>query len=625
MEKIYKKTVCVDIGSTNSQIAQRIQASENEKKTWKNADDLSKEEDYLIKSAGNDPNFPTAVILSEDLSDKQKTTFLEPGQDYVFGADAINIHQSYCNVNDIFPLHVEFKRDLFYSELEKEYDEIKAARYEKAIQYVSIVLKALKKIEAAHCKYICDPNLEITYITVPVRATASQKDLMKKLATEAGWLNVEIVDETDGILYYALNKSETVKKNVGQLTIYQKLNLLIVDIGGSTNDILLVGIGPDGKGGHVTERKAIWPKVGESDTLGGIDIDKAIYNWLMKNECLIPSLAEEDLQWSGYRHFRIFKEATSDALRKLGKIDMLVGDVSQLQVDFSKGKMANRIYANLNDEEKITVHTYTKEIFREYALKLQKAVRDVLEEANVKEEELDGIILTGGGSQMYGVEELFRGTLNIEDNPFNFTKIRKYPDSLVVMKENASGLCALGNVIDKANIPYKKHSLYNYSMMLEIFKAKTGEFNGWYKIHYSRPGIPDSFQRVVCKTYPNIISYGTPLEPSCKIQRDEKITVKLKNDEQIMYIVTIYGEKNGTKEFQFAFSDFGIRTPIRMIKGIKDAVKKRFSGTDGEYESRDGNILIQGSMNSNSSISLRVQLHVDGLMAFSSNERSANG
>ncbi len=562
-ETIYRKFTCVDVGSTNSQIARRFEWHSGDG-NWKTVSKNSGDQfSYLLKTPGGRYDFPTVIVCKDELPAGQAET-MGMTKDAVTDETALAMHNMYYSAS--VPMHSEFKKDLYFS-VDDLKDPANEAKFNAAAKYMKLFLKAMKEREEAEAGYACSE--ETSYITVPVRATGFLRDNMKKWAEEAGWVNPVIIDETDGILNYALNgpDSGALRKKMSVLTRHQSLKILILDIGGSTADMLLLDVHPDGNGGIDARRLGVWPDPGETDTLGGIDVDKKLCQWMLDNEYLLPDRTEESLRRDGYRVFREFKETVSSVVKKNydgGIVQALTGDITNLA--YYKKAFAPKDYDDASSQ-KLDKDVYVKALFAEYAAKLRSAVRTLLDDCGVKEEDVDGIILSGGGSQMYGIEELFRGTLPIEGEPLRFGKISQDPSALVMMVENASALCALGNVLPKQDVAYKKDSLFEYYLRLTVYTKPASAEGLGDKTFFGEHGVPDippSFSKRYSIRW-TLIERNEALPKS--IDCEDETKVHIEGSEVSVVVIKVYSRKEeDDPQFQYGACTTGWRTPSTIAR-----------------------------------------------------------
>jgi len=603
-EKIYKIT-CIDIGSTNSQMAQTYGASTDGGKNWKALQAPATEVQYLLRDNGL-VNIPTVLLRKSDLTESQKMVIGELKKDYLAGHEANEIFRRHYGLK----LISEFKKDFFCSEEAKNNDAAKE-RYNSARSAILQFLTFLKQRESMEVQQYTDA-VEKTILTLPVRSTATEREAMKQLATEAGWKNIEIQDEARSVLRYALGKkNSTLVNKLSQMTRLQDFYVLIMDIGGSTTDLLLVKIRPDGKGGFSDpDIVAQWPEIGETDTLGSIDIDKKLCNWFLDNGFILQNLTEQAIQIHGYSDFRDFKENNMAAIKNGIEISQLTGSIVNLEMS-AKDRLFSRV--NYSDSPlKMNQDVFLKEIAWEYLTKIQSAVRKLLDDAGISEQELDCIVTAGGGTKLYGIHEMLLGKLGLP-NPFQFSKIQSDPRMLIESMEEPSAVCALGNVMPLPHISFKNHALSDFIMKVKIYNVPVSETGRWCLAHTDRPTIPADFKNVFYKSY-DIIYQGSALPKTEQIEESFKVYSGAKTS--FVYVIEIFSKKDGTQYFQRAWSDFSMRTPFIVLG---DMIKHDNSG----YQS--GTYTIQVSFGEDYTISITPNIKIDGNWGFSNNTRKING
>lgn len=93
------------------------------------------------------------------------------------------------------------------------------------------------------------------------------------------------------------------------------LNLLFIDVGGSTTDIELIKQELH-SASKSTQVLAMWPREKVQYMLGGCEVDRAIYEYLLDKECLVPRFANECWEnGAGKALFRKLKENNNEILR----------------------------------------------------------------------------------------------------------------------------------------------------------------------------------------------------------------------------------------------------------------------------------------------------------------------
>lgn len=603
-EKIYKIT-CIDIGSTNSQMSQTYGTSTDDGKTWKALQIPQKEVQYLLRDNGL-VNIPTVLLRKSDLTESQKMVIGELKKDYLAGHEANELFKRHYGLK----LISEFKKDFFCSEEAKDNKEAKE-RYEAAHNAILEFLTFLKQRESMEAQQYTDA-VEKTILTLPVRSTATEREAMKQLAAKAGWKNIELQDEARSVLRYALSrKNSLLAGKLSQMTLLQDFYVLIMDIGGSTTDLLLVKIRPDGKGGFSDpDIVAQWPEIGETDTLGSIDIDKKLCDWFLENGFIRQDLTEQAIQNHGYSDFREFKENNMPAIRNGIEIPQLTGSIVNLEMA-ARGRLFSRVDYS-ESPLKMNQEVFLKEIAWEYLKKIQAAVRKLLKDAGISEQKLDCIVTAGGGTKLYGIHEMLLGKLDLP-NPFQFSKIQKDPRLLIESNEEPSAVCALGNVMPLPHISFKNHALSDFIMKVKIYNVPVSETSKWNLSHTDRPAIPADFKHVFFKSY-ELIHQGSVLPQTKTVE--ESFSVYSGARTSFVYVIEILSKKDRTQYFQRAWSDFSMRTPGIVLVDL-------FNRDNNGYEK--GKYNIQVTFDEDYTISITPNIKIEGNWGFSSNTRKMNG
>lgn len=603
-EKIYKIT-SIDIGSTNSQMAQTYGTSTDDGKTWKALKVPEKEVQYLLRDNGL-INIPTILLRKSDLTESQKMVIGEFKKDYLAGHEANELFRGHYELK----LISEFKKDFFCSEEAKD-NEAAKERFEAARSAILQFLTFLKQRESMEEKKYTDA-VEKTILTLPVRSTATEREAMKQLAEKAGWKNIEIQDEARSVLRYALAKKDTLLvSKLSQMTLLQDFYVLIMDIGGSTTDLLLVKIRPDGNGGFSDpDIVAQWPEIGEAETLGGIDIDKKLCEWVLDNGFILQDQTEQAIQSHGYSDFRDFKEKIMPSITNGIEISQLIGSIVNLETS-AKDRQFSRVNYS-KSPLKMNPYVFLYEIAWEYLGKIQNAVRKLLMDAGVSEQDLDCIVMAGGGTKLYGIQEMLLGKLGLPD-PLQFSKIQKEPRMLIESSEEPSAVCALGNVMPLPHISFKNHALSDFVMQVKIYNVPANQTSGWNSAHMERPTMPADFKLVFCKHY-EMIHKGSVLPQMKSIE--EVFSVYSAAKTSFVCVIELFSKKEGQHYFQRAWSDYSMRTPFIALG---DMFMQDYSG----YQK--GKYTIQISFGDDYTISITPSIKIHGNWGFSSSTRKLNG
>jgi len=264
----------------------------------------------------------------------------------------------------------------------------------------------LQKLKADAEAYLGE-KIEKAVITVPAYFNDSQRQATKDAGRIAGLDVLRIINEpTAAALAYGLDKEEN-------------QTILVFDLGGGTFDVSILEIG-DG----VFEVKA----TSGNNRLGGDDFDQRIIDWMVsefKKETGI------DL-----RKDRMAMQRLKEAAEK-AKIELSTVYTTNINLPF--------ISADENGPKHLDL-TLTRAKFEEMTAdlieKTMGPTRQALEDAGLKPEDIDKVLLVGGATRMPAVQEAIRRFLGKEPHKgIN-------PDECVAIGAAIQGAVLAGEVKD---------------------------------------------------------------------------------------------------------------------------------------------------------------------------------
>ena len=559
----YLLKVAVDVGSTNSQVAARL----IDEKTGKDVlcgGDLKK----CLLTEESKPDIRTLILKKQDVQGAEWDNIVWDSEIYC-GRKALDTVSRHVQGYD--KLISGFKQKLYWSQQERS-DPKKEAEYQKACQDMTIFLRYLRELVEEHYRIYQDQIVKrVTYVTVPNRSGSVEQETMQQLKKKAGWENVEIRLEAQQALRYALaRQGSPIMKAIENIRVFDRLYILLADIGGSTADMLLIKVQPDGNGGYTTDTLGWWPERGEKNTLGGADVDKAICEYLLQQEYLVPQAVSELVAAAGYESFRCFKEFYTPSLRKGKYIKDLqeIGHFQQYPPYARRPKDWPKVeYEDMPENQKINREIYLNNIAKGYLTQLRDAVRSLLQscrdgEKSIGEKDIDFVLATGGGCNMLGIEELFCGSFPQED-PLEFDKIKNCPEKYITEEPKyASAVCAMGCLADLRSIRCREHSNGTYTLTLQIYSGPANLTAGWdYK--NGIPAIPSEFRPLKVHEM-TLFQEGTMLPANYTIQKE--YTVALSNQSNLVLIMTLRRTRNGNITVERQWSTYSARGPLYTLK-----------------------------------------------------------
>lgn len=290
-------------------------------------------------------------------------------------------------------LKVNFKMNLT--------SEDKAAR-EEAQSLLKGFLAYLYKIYRAQCEEPLGVEIEErTCISYPVKWPIQARVITETAADEAGFPHVSGCDEPLAAMQHFLTLQSEHKRRLeveGVIQEGKEINVLLIDMGAGTTDLVLYSYLPGQSAGH--RELYTWPTIAEKHTFGGGEIDallaEEVRSFLVKRG--VTHFTAERLR----RECKAWKEHTVSPL--LG-VDQPIVSPPPLVEDVLGEKAGEfpRI-----DRERLG------ELLRPYLYRLPELVNEIIEHATEAgkirgHEEIDIVVLTGGHSDWYFVREILLG------------------------------------------------------------------------------------------------------------------------------------------------------------------------------------------------------------------------
>ena len=267
----------------------------------------------------------------------------------------------------------------------------------------AMILKKLKKDAEA---YLGETVTEAV-ITVPAYFTDAQRQATKDAGEIAGLKVERIINEpTAAALCYGLDKKTDEK-------------VLVFDLGGGTFDVSVLEIG---------EGVVEVISTSGNNHLGGDDFDKKIIDWL----------AEEFKKGTGIdlRNDKMavqrLKDAAEDAKKKLS---------TTLETPISLPFITMDATGPKHLEKKLTRAAFD-ELTKDLVEATKGPVKQALEDANLKPEDINEVLLVGGSTRIPAVQEWVKSYFNKEPNK------SINPDEVVAAGASIQGGVLMGDVKD---------------------------------------------------------------------------------------------------------------------------------------------------------------------------------
>lgn len=255
---------------------------------------------------------------------------------------------------------------------------------------------------------------EHTIISYPVKWNEQTKAFMLETAKKAGFPNVTGMDEAQAaIRAVAIMSGDHLQKN-GLLKDGEASNILLIDMGAGTTDLVLARHIP-GENGN-TQILNVWPRSGDIQ-FGGREIDELLQNFF--REKLDEEDAEIVFSRIGPDKFKSWKEETvSPALRNQESVrdfEVLDSCMEMMGIELGDYCLDRAAFENC---------------LSGYLKQFPELVNGCLQDVGMNGGDVDLVIITGGHSQWYFVNDMLFGKMPQFGN-LDLPKIRENPARII--------------------------------------------------------------------------------------------------------------------------------------------------------------------------------------------------
>jgi len=246
----------------------------------------------------------------------------------------------------------------------------------------AMVLTKMKEVAEAYL------GKKVTHavVTVPAYFNDAQRQATKDAGTIAGLQVLRIINEpTAAAIAYGLDKKEGEK------------NILVFDLGGGTFDVSILTID-----NGVFEVVAT-----NGDThLGGEDFDQNVINYFVKVFAKKHSKPDDEGNAAVDKNaLRKDHRAMQKLRREVEKAKRALSAAHQAEIEIES------FYEGINFKEKITRAKF-EELNNELFQSTLKPVKKVLEDADLKKDQIDEIVLVGGSTRIPKIQTIVKKFFN---------------------------------------------------------------------------------------------------------------------------------------------------------------------------------------------------------------------
>lgn len=249
-------------------------------------------------------------------------------------------------------------------------------------------------------------DADLTIVSYPVKWETSTRDFMLETAKAAGFENVIGMDEAEAAIgAISVQCKEILKKN-GFLFDGQPSNIMLIDMGAGTTDIVICKHTPGDQSNN--EILTTWPKGGDV-FFGGQEMDVVLKDFIISK---FPVEYQEIVKNKiSIDKFKAWKEnnvspamKNNDTVHECSDADYLAGfyDICLEDINLDRNKF--------------------EELFFDYITKFVRLVGGAIIDSGLSPEDIDLIVLTGGHSRWYFIEEILTGK-DLKFGDLNLSKI----------------------------------------------------------------------------------------------------------------------------------------------------------------------------------------------------------
>ena len=256
---------------------------------------------------------------------------------------------------------------------------------------------------------------ESTIVSYPVKWNNETREFMLQAAKEAGFITVTGMDEAEAAIRAVTVQCEDLLKQKRYLVQNNPVNILLIDMGAGTTDLVLCRFTPGEK--PKNEIITTWPKEGDL-LFGGRETDEILKDYISG---YIPDafrkMLAPNLEANGT--YKAWKE-------ELVSPSLLAGNGV---TEFSAADTLLQMMGSELDEFCLDRKEF-ENTAKNYLNSFPKLINGCLKSAGINGDQIDLVITTGGHSQWYFVKEFLSGKMS-EFESVNLNRIKSDPNRII--------------------------------------------------------------------------------------------------------------------------------------------------------------------------------------------------
>jgi molecular chaperone DnaK (HSP70) len=358
--------------------------------------------DYYADGTPLTPDDPVAVKFTEH-SNLIPTLVLEDAGNLYFGDDAER--------------KAEYESGQLYSEFKMDLVGPEDSRHDKARELTLTFFARLYEQYLNNATSPVEATVEErTYVSYPAKWPQAVRDLMVKTASAAGFPHVVGMTEPEAAMRYFLTTKTGKYKELKDRSVIKEdhpVLVLLIDMGAGTSDFVLYRytIRSDGRHEHVA--LGTWPEsVGDAEQrgvhLGGREIDARLFDSVIK-----PGLPPGLLEKRGAAFEGTLKSDTKKWKENVLAPELRAGNpVTQLPSRVAMLITYSDATPPAIGVDRVQFHVLFRDYLDHWINLVETLLQRTIEPDDYEEgQQVDLVILTGGHSQWYWVDDLLTGAL----------------------------------------------------------------------------------------------------------------------------------------------------------------------------------------------------------------------
>ena len=246
-----------------------------------------------------------------------------------------------------------------------------------------------------------------TIVTYPAKFPAQAQQSLKNAAEKAGFQNVTLLEEAKAAMQFVLDNETSELKDFLQNNQGKKLKVMLIDMGAGTTDIAIFEY--DTLDTSKFTLLCSWPEKGGTN-FGGREIDKYLcdfYQSRLNKDAIVNALADGNPA--------LAQVLLENSVKTFKEKEVSVKLAEQKTIDQPPTLLIPVKYQMAPIPDTQMDRAVVEELLKDYLPQFPELVKGALQKASLSAGDVDLVLLTGGHSQWYFVEDML-GKLGIKKN-----------------------------------------------------------------------------------------------------------------------------------------------------------------------------------------------------------------